>query len=103
MERILCAANHYNGLPLIKEDLLRNLGVSPYNITSGIILCGWRHPCIIAQMNALTGLRQCEVSEVQGFLTSENRFVTRPEAADIAFAAGQIDRKKRFLFSEDLY
>lgn len=39
----------------------------------------------------------------QGFVTSTGRFVGREEAASIAFAAGQIDRHKSGLFSEDLW
>lgn len=39
----------------------------------------------------------------QGFITSDGKFVNRIEAAKIAFASGQIDRPKRYLFSEDLW
>ena len=39
----------------------------------------------------------------QGFVTSEGRFVDRATAADLAYRAGQIGRKKRSLFSEDLW
>ena len=109
-EYILCASNHYifnKGKDYIKNyEWIRNRGVSPYNITDGIVLCGWRHSCIIAQMNALTGLKQYETTEVQGFLTSKNRFVTREEAMIIAVEAGQVDENRVYssmLYSEDLY
>lgn len=39
----------------------------------------------------------------QGFVTSTGRFVSREVAAQIAFAAGQVSRKKRALFSEDVW
>jgi hypothetical protein len=39
----------------------------------------------------------------QGFITSRGVFVTRTQAAKIAYAAGQIAAPKRLLFSEDLW
>lgn len=42
-------------------------------------------------------------SEVQGFITTKNRFVDRKEAAEIAYSAGQIASPKDELYSEDLY
>ena len=38
----------------------------------------------------------------QGFITDEGIFVTRVEAAEIAFSSGQIDEPKDCLFSEDI-
>lgn len=109
-EYILCAANHYvfdkkAGFELVDAKWLRDRGISPYNITEGIVLCGWRHTCIIAQMNSFTGLKQHETTEVQGFLTSKNRFVTREEAMVIAKERGQVtqDHYSKILYSEDLY
>lgn len=43
---------------------------------------------------------------IQGFVTSDGRFVTREEALQIAIAAGQIKEKKydkSRLFSEELW
>ena len=40
---------------------------------------------------------------VQGFITYDGFFVTRAEAAKIAFDCGQITEPKDHLFSEDLY
>ena len=57
-------------------------------------------------MVAVSGLRQCEAGdEVQGFLTSKNRFVDRTEGAAIALKSGQITALKygNLLYSEDLY
>lgn len=42
-------------------------------------------------------------TEVQGFLTTKNRFVDRKEAAVLAYSAGQISEPKEELYSEDLY
>lgn len=39
----------------------------------------------------------------QGFLTNDNRFVERAEAAEIAFKSGQIKVEKTYLFSEDVW
>jgi hypothetical protein len=104
MEKILCAAIWYKELPLVKPEVLEPRGFSPYNVDKGLVFCGWRHPNCIYQKVALTGLRDAESGEnVQGFLTSENRFVDREEAAQIAFDAGQTKENKIRLFSEDLY
>jgi len=40
---------------------------------------------------------------IQGFVTSDDRFVDRKEAGEIAFKAGQIKKLTERLFSEDLY
>ena len=40
---------------------------------------------------------------VQGFLTSDDRFVDRKEGGQIAFDAGQTAKLTECLFSEDLY
>jgi hypothetical protein len=42
-------------------------------------------------------------TEEQGFLTNTDRFVSREEAAKIAFESGQITEETTRLFSEDLY
>lgn len=40
---------------------------------------------------------------IQGFYTSDSRFVTREEAAIIAYNNNQITEPKKLLFSEDLW
>lgn len=108
-ERILCAAIWYKEISLIKQHPCK-----PKNIDKGIVLCGWRHGDVIAQMCGLKGLRTVNFSydfdhagdHEQGFLTSKNRFVDRREAFDIASEAKQIrgamyDRNE--LYSEDIY
>ena len=41
--------------------------------------------------------------EAQGFMTSDGRFVSREEAAVIAFAAGQTSTDRGYLMSEDVW
>lgn len=99
--KILCSAIWYKDVPTAVFN--------PYNVDRGVVLCGWRHPNIIQQMKALTGKRtvrngpDAAGESVQGFLTSDNRFVSREEAATIAFKAGQIDKPLKLLHSENLY
>lgn len=101
-EYILCSAIWYKDLPT--QKLLAT------NIDKGIIVCGHRHGNIIATVKALAELRTVKfgadsVGETeQGFLTSKNRFVSREEAAIIAFSTGQIAIEKlTLLYSEDVW
>ena len=97
-EWILCAAT--------KRNEPRKVETVPYNSDNNDILnveLGYRHHDIFRRFNAEnndvinTGLY------AQGFFTSKGRWVNRKEAADIAYAAGQIDTPVSTLFSEDLY
>lgn len=104
-EHVLCAANWYPELkfPHQMEDLAPIYWL-PQNVDKGIVFSGRHHLQCMYQMIQTFGLRQCEVLEYQGFLTSHNRWVTRTEAAKIALEAGQIDNPKiHYLFSEHLY
>ena len=98
---LLCSAIWYKDLPTMR--------LLPKNCEKGIVLCGWRHGNIIAQMKATMGLRTVVHGEnsageyEQGFLTNDNRFVERAEAAEIAFKSGQIKVEKTYLFSEDVW
>jgi len=105
-EYITCAAIWYKDLP--------NQVYPPKNIDKGIVVCGHRHSNCIDIMKSLGELRTVRYSpdgvgeSEQGFLTSENRFVNRLEAAEIAIKAGQVYRNFLSnpligLFSEDLY
>ncbi len=104
-EIILCAAIWYKEIPM-KRIIV---GVLPKNIDRGLVVLGYRHGQCIWTTAALTGLRTVENAEdgvgdfEQGFLTNKNRFVGREEAAEIAFAAKQIEEPKKRLHSEDLY
>lgn len=96
-EYILCASIYFDDG---KEYLYQ-----PYNIKTGLVLCGWRHGCIFPQIGGLVKERQ-ELGiyeKEQGFLTNLNRFVDREEGAVIAFKAGQIKEQLKRLYSEDLY
>ena len=98
---LLCSAIWYKDLPTMR--------LLPKNCDKGIVLCGRRHGNIIAQMKATMGLRTVVHGEnsageyEQGFLTNDNRFVERAEAAEIAFKSGQIKVEKTYLFSEDVW
>jgi len=102
-ERIYSAAIWYQDLPTAKYN--------PINITSGVVVSGYRHADIIATVVNLLGKRTCQVGEdcagshVQGFVTNQNRFVNRVEALEIARAADQIISDTTFneLYLEDLY
>ncbi len=95
---ILCAAIHFN-------DGTRHEG-QPLNISIGYVVCGRRHDSCFRTYfitNQLYERNTIKHSLVQGFITSDNRFVGREEAAEIAFNAGQIVEKTNCLISEDLY
>ena len=94
-DRILCAAIWYN------NDI--ELVHAPFGVGNGYVICGHRHHQIIELYFSMTGKKTTEQGCCQGFLTADNRFVTREIAAQIAFDAGQIKEKKHKLFSEDLY
>lgn len=95
-EKILCAAIWYKELPYNVAN--------PKNCSTGTVFCGYRHDTIINFKYVLTGLRNAESGPyVQGFLTSKNRFVSREEAAELAFASKQITQQTKYLYSEDLY
>lgn len=98
---LLCSAIWYKDLPTMR--------FLPINCKVGVVLCGWRHGNIIAQVSALTGKRGVKnvpdgVGDYeQGFLTNDNRFVDRVEAAKIAYESGQTQVLKTYLFSEDVW
>ena len=105
-EYILCAAVWYLDLPMKRPEVLDNRGFRPYNVDKGVVISGWRHGNCIYQMVGITGLRSVTSEagkEIQGFLTSKNRFVDREEGGIIAFNAGQTDELKQTLYSEDIY
>jgi hypothetical protein len=100
-EYILCAAIWYKDLKTAKY--------LPVNTDKGVVVCGHRHAHCIMTTLATTGLRTVGNAEdgvgdhVQGFLTSDNRFVDRKEARKIAYQAGQTDKTDGDLYSEDIY
>lgn len=104
MEIIICSAIWYPTIET-KKQVDESLRL-PINCDKGLVFCGFRHVHCMYTMIAITGLRSVpsEVGEeIQGFLTNKNRFVSRTEAAEIAYICGQIEKRKYVLFSEDLY
>lgn len=98
METILCAAIWYN-------DEMNYPHQEIYGVDSGFVLGGLRHNNIIGVLPINNTHRNDgkEYKTTQGFITSTGRFVTREEAALIAYNAGQIKEQVKRLFSEDLY
>ena len=117
-ERILCSAIY------VCDD--KRYVHQPKNIDFGFVVCGRRHHNCFSILKIITDLKRPEFVEIssgvfvvkknknkvtQGFLTSEDRFVTRSAAFLIAYHAQQIIRpvpenqlhKVTELFSEDLY
>lgn len=95
-EYIVCAAIHMLDGKVYEHQ--------PKNIESGLVMCGLRHHNAITNLVQLIGRDNVlKYKEVQGFLTSKDRFVSREEAATIAFSTGQISKPHTGLFSEDLY
>lgn len=85
-ERILCSAIDYHGT----------------------IICGHRHGDCYDILRALKpNVEDLPERDKQGFLTSENRFVLRPEALKIALENDQVVYGKEstvdILISENLY
>lgn len=64
----------------------------------GRIYAGHRHYNVIRN-NRPIDFKNCE----QGFVDEDGNFLSRKEAAKIAYKNGQIKKKKEILFSEDLY
>lgn len=101
VQYILCSAIWYKELPTMHH--------LPRNCDKGIVLCGRGHCNIIAQMSATMNKRTSSRGEKatgefeQGFLTNDNFFVGRREAAEIAYRAGQIKVKLDDLCSEDVW
>jgi hypothetical protein len=96
MSKILCAAIYYDdGIEYVHQ---------PKNITSGFVICGRRHHnCFMTAYILNKQKKLLDMKQKQGFITDDDRFVDRYEAAEIAFDADQISEKTNKLSSEDLY
>ena len=102
-EYILCAAIWYDdGISRDDEQKLLDEGgtrtfpvhfrgatFQNTNITTGYVICGWRHGNIIAVKPCNPAWCPEIKDTVQGFLTSKGRFVDRWQAAYVAWRAGQ--------------
>lgn len=81
---------------------------SPTNIDHGLVVAALRHGhCFYnaSLLNDVLADKKRAVTPVQGFLTSDNRFVDRVEAGKIAKECGQVTKLMidPELCSEDLY
>ena len=78
----------------------------PVNIETGIVVCGQRHHNCFSTLH-YSGIKYQHLDDgkrlIQGFLSSDNRFLDRREAGAVAFAAGQIEKENDHLYSEDIY
>lgn len=93
VERVLCAAIWYPDGPTTAHGPRSPEG-------RGFVWCGHNHAAIIESAAFLHHWRAPQ--EHQGFVTTDNRFVGREEAARIAIAAGQIPPGTDTLYSEDI-
>ena len=78
----------------------------PRNVDEGFVVCGRRHHNVyltVADIKDVPYKDYGYSEHVQGFLTSDDRFVDRKEGGQIAFDAGQTAELTECLFSEDLY
>lgn len=76
-ERVLCAAVHYRNGKKYEHQ--------PKNVESGLVVCGRRHHNALLTLFMLIRFKKRNtVDIVQGFITSDDRFVDRKEAYLIA-------------------
>lgn len=77
----------------------------PKNITSGYIIAGHRHHNCFETLGVISDRNEklLKYEKEQGFITNNNFFVDRKEAAEIAYKSNQIKEIKKELYSEDLY
>ena len=76
----------------------------PRNIISGLVVAGRRHHNCYLTAFALKDQEFIEkLDNVQGFITSDDRFLDRKEAGKLALEVGQIEKVTECLFSEDIY
>jgi hypothetical protein len=94
MVTIICAAIYFNDKKVYVHQ--------PKNIKEGFVICGRRHHNCFTTYSMMSKAK-IDGRNIQGFLTSDDNFVTREEAMLIAFEAGQIPEKKLRLLSEDIY
>lgn len=74
----------------------------PKNVPTGFVVCGRRHHNCITTLQ-LINKDWKSYTYVQGFITTNDTFVNRMEAAQIALDGNQIKKPKDVLFSEDLW
>jgi len=69
----------------------------------GVVWTGRRHSDVIMKIVLEFGRNAAPVKGEQGFVTECGKFLTREEAAKVAFQAGQVKELYPILMSEDLY
>lgn len=104
MKRIICSAIYFPDFVSDKVATYIGQGL-PKNLDKGLVFAGRRHHNCIATYYALTG--KTVTGEIQGFITSDDEFVNRVTALEIARKANQILNEDEIrgnqLFSEDIY
>lgn len=95
MEKIICAALwlvDFTSDKFDSENLLDS--VRPKNLDTGIVIRGESpYDCdVIGHLLLRDGKTTRDYKQNKGYVTSDNRFVSRKEAAEIAFKAGQVEK-----------
>ena len=106
-ERVLCAAIWY-------KDGVERVHL-PRNITTGLVVSGWRHCNCFTQLATIAEKLAPEAKQgkrlhvlqncVQGFLTSKGNFINRQVALKMAIEQNQLIEEIRGteLYSENIY
>jgi hypothetical protein len=73
-----------------------------------VIICGKRHGDCFKNVSEFVSIEKWkeiikDQKVIQGFLTDENKFFDRKQAATYAYQCGQIDTWQDTLLSEDLW
>ena len=100
MEKVICAAIWYDDGVQHKEQ--------PINITTGFVVCGHRHHNCMVTAAILSGQTEYQLNGTCGFLTSDNKFLDRYEAYELAstylYNLNDLPpHRVARLYSEDLY
>lgn len=72
-------------------------------IHDGVVWTGRRHHNVIKKIVDECGIQAAPVLGEQGFVTECGKFLSREDAAKVAFEAGQVLILHPILMSEDLY
>ena len=103
---IVCAAIWYKTPMVHRVRFISGVEMTfypnqPKNVKNGIVICGHDYNHCSAIYTILTG-DITRSNDIQGFITSDNYFVDKYDAAKIAFEAGQISVLEDVLYSETL-
>jgi len=96
-EYIMCAANWI--------DDGKHYTHKPFNISTGVVISGWRHYQINEISNVLFPTWIYGKHTTQGFLTNKNRFLNREDSLKLVKQNGQLTKPLigSVLTSEDLW